>query len=484
MGAYRWLFIFPLILFSVFSYAAADCPAGIRIPRGTYKPFYSKPAPGSPGAFDRFINIGGCEYKSVTGGAITPDDEFASIGDFVSTGNQVEAGIPPSVIKPTVPDDNPDNPDNPGGDSGDSGSSGGQTGSTEDSGTTGGASGGSSSLPSEPDFSIPDNADYAQLTKLYFSCSGLNGNYVNPHDSRYNPAVDAAYNAHADKCNAVYDKINNDFPVGGKFTLDKSSIIFLTKRFDGTMVRCTYKPHIDSDFYGKVLSSATKREVIQNPHFPAYDPSNIPLNYNYPTAQPQWVSTLCESVADRPDSVNDIYNGKPSENPPSDNPGTGTGNKTVKLSCPPGPDYYAAKCVGVLDAPKGQIVDCPPGIHESVCFGTGGSTSLTWPATPPAGTGGSGMGDKGDEEGGSLDLPGLSIPELSLAPLWNIWPSARDFTLSLPVVQCPVFNIEVYGQNYKIDAFCMFITPDIIAVIRAICILVASVISFIIVLRS
>ncbi|AXC65013.1 hypothetical protein DOE63_04865 [Salmonella enterica subsp. diarizonae serovar 59:z10:-] len=81
-------------------------------------------------------------------------------------------------------------------------------------------------------------------------------------------------------------------------------------------------------------------------------------------------------------------------------------------------------------------------------------------------------------------LPSLDVPDLTLAPLWNIWPAARDFKLTLPAAQCPVFNIEVFGTNHKIDTFCTIFTPDIIAIIRAISILTASIISFVIVLRS
>ncbi|EIM1059103.1 hypothetical protein LMQ56_004503, partial [Salmonella enterica] len=103
---------------------------------------------------------------------------------------------------------------------------------------------------------------------------------------------------------------------------------------------------------------------------------------------------------------------------------------------------------------------------------------------PDGGDSGDDSGAPGDEDGGNIFLPSLDIPDLSLAPLWNIWPSARDFTLSLPESQCPVFHIEVYGTNHRIDTFCTLFTPDIIFVIRAICILTASIFSFIIVLRS
>ncbi|ECU5463644.1 hypothetical protein APM95_21645 [Salmonella enterica subsp. enterica serovar Muenchen] len=126
-----------------------------------------------------------------------------------------------------------------------------------------------------------------------------------------------------------------------------------------------------------------------------------------------------------------------------------------------------------------MTIQCPAGSHP-----VAGATSSDAP-TCETDTGSSG-GDtgSGDDSGPGLSTPSLDVPDLTLAPLWNIWPSARDFKLTLPAAQCPVFNIEVFGTTHKIDTFCTLFTPDIIAIIRAICILTASIISFVIVLRS
>lgn len=116
--------------------------------------------------------------------------------------------------------------------------------------------------------------------------------------------------------------------------------------------------------------------------------------------------------------------------------------------------------------------------------GSGGGDGSLPGGNDGGGNTGDNSGAPGDEEGGNIFLPSLDIPELSLAPLWNIWPSARDFAITLPSASCPVFNIEVFGTNYRIDTFCVIFTPDVIALIRVFSILTASVFSFVIVLRA
>lgn len=148
---------------------------------------------------------------------------------------------------------------------------------------------------------------------------------------------------------------------------------------------------------------------------------------------------------------------------------------------------------------SGNIIGLLGRIHDAVVSsgGSGGSGvspggvpdtddgSVTHPLGPSVSDGEVSSGAAGDDEDVSnIFLPSLDIPELSLSPLWNMWPSARDFTLNLPDAQCPVFTIEVFGLNQRIDTFCTLLTPDVIAVLRLICILTASVFSFIIVLRS
>ncbi|ECO1013989.1 hypothetical protein AA464_28680, partial [Salmonella enterica subsp. enterica serovar Newport] len=101
------LFIMMLIggLLSFNSYAA-DCPAGIHLPAGSYKPHYN--IIDSGGGSQHYINIGGCEYWAIGGGVETPDGWYASIGDFVSTGKPVKEGTPISVSENAS--DEPDSP--------------------------------------------------------------------------------------------------------------------------------------------------------------------------------------------------------------------------------------------------------------------------------------------------------------------------------------------------------------------------------------
>ncbi|EDK1585461.1 hypothetical protein AH783_03795 [Salmonella enterica subsp. enterica serovar Rubislaw] len=118
-------------------------------------------------------------------------------------------------------------------------------------------------------------------------------------------------------------------------------------------------------------------------------------------------------------------------------------------------------------------------------IGSGGGSGSHPGSNPSGGSTGATTGATGDDEdGANIFLPSLDIPELSLAPLWNIWPSARDFVLQLPSARCPVWNFPLFGRVYQIDQFCTLFTPDLIAVIRVICLLTASVMSFFIVLRS
>ncbi|EMW9313710.1 hypothetical protein AAE121_002316 [Salmonella enterica] len=111
--------------------------------------------------------------------------------------------------------------------------------------------------------------------------------------------------------------------------------------------------------------------------------------------------------------------------------------------------------------------------------GSGGGSGLS-----SGGSSGASFGAHNDDDGSNIFLPSLNIPELSLSPLWNIWPSARDFNLSLPSSHCPVFNIEVFGRNHKIDTFCTLLTENDLFLLRLIFILAGTVISFFIVLRS
>ncbi|EIY8026619.1 hypothetical protein MN007_005735 [Salmonella enterica subsp. enterica serovar Newport] len=213
---------------------------------------------------------------------------------------------------------------------------------------------------------------------------------------------------------------------------------------------------------GYQLNKLSEREIGFNCHI-VHDSSDgkdknhcsFHLNFNYTKDNGNGTS-VCNSVYTS--SLN-----------PGESGGSGGGSH--EGSCPAG--QFNIPGQGCM------TVQCPAGSHP-----VAGATSSDAP-TCETDTGSSG-GDtgSGDDSGPGLSTPSLDVPDLTLAPLWNIWPSARDFKLTLPAAQCPVFNIEVFGTTHKIDTFCTLFTPDIIAIIRAICILTASIISFVIVLRS
>ncbi|EAW1322235.1 hypothetical protein AHX51_28100 [Salmonella enterica subsp. diarizonae] len=293
----------------------------------------------------------------------------------------------------------------------------------------------------------------------------------------YNPAIDYNYNAQVRQCNAIYDRLTSlvvsDSVNGGT----DNNHDFITGDGSGGFYKCKENPYTPQEwadqgklYPGPVLGSQLvknkEREIGYNCHIvDGKNKCDWHLNFNYGVDDGKGTS-VCNSVYTS--SLN-----------PGDS-GGGSGG-----SCPDGQFMVNGSCIAN---------PCKPGYQPSVST-PGSCTSST--ITCASGThqvpgqdpgfcvaDSSGDTDSGDDSGPGLSTPSLDIPELTLAPLWNIWPSARDFKLTLPAAQCPVFNIEVFGTTHKIDTFCTLFTPDIIALIRAICILTASIISFVIVLRS
>ncbi|HCS4145229.1 TPA: hypothetical protein OQ574_001348 [Salmonella enterica] len=444
MGVYRWYLLFSLVVFSSISHAA-DCPAGVHVPAGTYKPYYN--VANSSGTFDHFINLGGCEYSSPSGGAESSDGSYASYGDFVSTGKPAKEGSPISSPQTTDtnPDDGDDNPDitppvNP---------------------------------PVKPPV-LPDSSSVRQLYDQYDNCSIQLSSYPKPNFDDYDPSVDYNYNAQVKQCNSVLDRLTSLIK-SGSVNGATDDYDFITGDGSGGFYKCKKNPYTPQEwadqgklYPGPVLGSQLvknrEREIGYNCHIvDGKNKCDWHLNFNYGTDNGHGTS-VCNSVYTS--SLN-----------PGESGGSGGGSGGG--SCPDGQVYFPGQGCNVLQ--------CPPGYHavngdtpssSPYCAPGSGSTGL-----PDTGSSG-GDTDSGDDSGPGLSTPSLDIPDLTLSPLWNIWPSARDFKLTLPAAQCPVFNIEVFGTTHKIDTFCTLFTPDIIAIIRAICILTASIISFVIVLRS
>lgn len=278
----------------------------------------------------------------------------------------------------------------------------------------------------------PDTSSVGQLWELYLNCSADLSKYPRPNYDDYDPSIDYNYNARAGQCNAIYDRIHSMVGVNSMSSPSDANHQFLTKDGSGNLYNCKRNPYTPQEwadmgklYPGEVLGNQVHKKREREIGFDCRivngkNQCNWHLNFDYDVDNGKG-TTVCNSV----------YNS---------NSGSG--------------DSDAGSQDGSPDTDTGNNGN------------TGGDT------------------DSGDDSGPGLSTPSLDIPELTLAPLWNIWPSARDFSVPLPYVSCPIFNIEVFGTNYYIDTFCTIFTPDIIAIIRAVCILTASITSFIIVLRS
>ncbi|MDJ3785125.1 hypothetical protein LEI94_11290 [Salmonella enterica] len=436
MGVYRWYLLFSLTLFSTLSHAT-DCPAGVHVPAGTYKPYYN--VKNSSGTYDHFINIGGCEYSSPSGGAETSDGSYASYGDFVSTGYSALPGTPLSVPQPSNPDtDNPDDyPD--------------------------------ITPPVKPPVKPPVNPDSSSVSQLYEqynNCSLQLSSLPKPDFDNYNPSVDYAYNAQVRQCNSVYDRLTSLIKSGSVNGGSDDNHDFITGDGSGKFYKCRRNPHTPQEwadqgklYPGPVLGTQLVKNAEREIGFDCQivdgkNKCDWHLNFNYSTDDGKGTS-VCNSVYS-----SDLNSG--------DSGGSGGG------SCPEGQFYdYGSGCMPL------EAYMCKSGSHPEL-----DSSGRPYCVADSSSGGGDSDAGSGDDSGPGLSTPSLDVPDLTLAPLWNIWPAARDFKLTLPAAQCPVFNIEVFGTNHKIDTFCTIFTPYIIAIIRAISILTASIISFVIVLRS
>ncbi|HEL8026116.1 TPA: hypothetical protein UZ441_004935, partial [Escherichia coli] len=97
---------------------------------------------------------------------------------------------------------------------------------------------------------------------------------------------------------------------------------------------------------------------------------------------------------------------------------------------------------------------------------------------------------------GTLDLgtsPDVATPDMDspptmsqiITPLWDMWPEARDFTLTIPTGTCPVWSLVIWEQTYYIDQFCTLLdTEEVRNTFRVVMTLVSSLWAFFIVLRS
>lgn len=483
MGVYRWYLIFPLIVYSAFSYSATPDLSNI-LSRAfsdadsicsnkpsitdTFEPYYFHGG-------NYYVNYKGCIYVG-KGVVVAPDGT-----DYAAANWLPVKALPPDIPMNESHIRKPDSGDDSGGDTG-----GGDTGDTGDTG-------GGSTEPSNPDITppvnppvkppvLPDSSSVRQLYQQYSDCSLQLGSYPMANYDDYNPAIDYNYNAHVRQCNAIYDRLTSlvvsDSVNGGT----DNNHDFITGDGSGGFYKCKENPYTPQEWadqgklypgpvLGTQLVKNKEREIGYNCHIvDGKNRCNWHLNFNYGTDNGKGTS-VCNSVYSSSLNPGDTGGGSGGSCP--------DGQFMVNGSCtanPCQPGYQPS--VSSPGMCTSSTLTCDPGFHQ-----VPGQDPGICVADSSVDTG-SGDTGSGDDSGPGLSTPSLDVPDLTLAPLWNIWPSARDFKLTLPAAQCPVFNIEVFGTTHKIDTFCTLFTPDIIAIIRAICILTASIISFIIVLRS
>ncbi|EEN2096140.1 hypothetical protein G5H88_001474 [Salmonella enterica subsp. enterica serovar Florida] len=478
MGVYRWYLIFPLIVYSSLSYSATPDLSNI-LSRAfsdadsicsnkpsitdTFEPYYFHGG-------NYYVNYKGCIYVA-KGVVFAPDGtDYAA-----STWFPVKA-LPPGIPMNESHIRKPDSDDDSGGDTGDTGDSGGGSTTPSNPGITPPVN-----PPVKPPV-LPDSSSVRQLYQQYSDCSLQLGSYPMANYDDYNPAVDYNYNAHVRQCNAIYDRLTSlvvsDSVNGGT----DNNHDFITGDGSGGFYKCKENPYTPQEWadqgklypgpvLGTLLVKNKEREIGYNCHIvDGKNKCDWHLNFNYGTDNGKGTS-VCNSVYSSSLNPGDTGGGSGGSCP--------DGQFMVNGSCtanPCQPGYQPS--VSSPGMCTSSTLTCDPGFHQMPGQDPGYCVADSSVDT------GSGDTGSGDDSGPGLSTPSLDVPDLTLAPLWNIWPSARDFKLTLPAAQCPVFSIEVFGTTHKIDTFCTLFTPDIIAIIRAICILTASIISFIIVLRS
>lgn len=456
MGVYRWCLIFSLISYSVLSYSATPeqinaISASLFTPRFSTNPnltdeqCQARPVLKSytmsqwvQKGLGFFALYNGCIYQQVSSVGFCPAGQ-PCLGDW-------------EPLKAYV------RPDGGGDSDGDTG------GGDDSGGDSGGDTGGDSTPPTEPDNHgvtppvkppvkppvNPDSSSVSQLLEQYLNCSKQLGLYPQSNYDDYNPSIDYNYNAHVRQCNSVFERLTSLVKSGSINGGSDDNHNFITGDGDGHYYSCKRNPYTPQEWadqgklypglvLGTQLVKNREREIgFDCQIIDGKNHCDFHLNFNYLTDDGKGTS-VCNSVYSN--LINDSHG---NDNSPSVDNGDG---------CPPGSHKFGPLCVA------GDVTDSSD---------SSGDVS----------------GSDDGSDGPGLSTPSLDVPDLTLYPLWNIWPSARDFKLTLPAVQCPVFNIAVFGTNHKIDTFCTIFTPDIISIIRAISILTASIISFVIVLRS
>ncbi|ECW6490591.1 hypothetical protein AH814_22250 [Salmonella enterica subsp. enterica serovar Rubislaw] len=249
-----------------------------------------------------------------------------------------------------------------------------------------------------PENPFPENASLGQLRDLLTNCQRDAGRMPTADSEHYEPGPDYAYNARVRQCNAIYDRLVSQLPVGAMSAPSPDKQTFITKSGAGALYSCkpnNLSPQEWADkgllYPGPVVGSPwrnmperkiPKCEVINAGTGDEHTQCDYDLSFNYGKDDGSG-TTYCNSV------YNAHVSGGGSDNPGDASPqapGGGTGHAVPgQINCPSGL-APGTVCLGVPGAPEGEWAPCPLGSNpEYMCYGTGGTAS---PDNPSGGAGG------------------------------------------------------------------------------------------------
>ncbi|EEG5674960.1 hypothetical protein G3G77_004771 [Salmonella enterica] len=308
----------------------------------------------SDNSLQHYAYYEGCEYVSFVGGSnylcivISPDGFFCNwtpTGDVEPLGNGDNTSEPDSK-----PDDKPvsNEPDSPPADS-TSGNQGGNssTGGSSNGSHDGGSSSSSTPQPDAPSSPFPPNAAIGQLLDSFLQCSNALHSYPPSNDDF--PQIDASYNFHAKRCNAIYDQLVATVPFNSLSAPSDDNHKFITKDSNGVIYSCVRNSIKYEDWF-YTQSSPYPGEVV-GVHMDKVKFRDNTLNFNYSRDNGRG-SAVCNSAYESnvplssDSSASDSNSSSDSNNPISDDLSNGF--------CPVGEFHFPWGC---------SKVDCPSGSH-------------------------------------------------------------------------------------------------------------------------
>ncbi|ECI5749288.1 hypothetical protein D5P88_25435, partial [Salmonella enterica subsp. enterica] len=89
-----------------------------------------------------------------------------------------------------------------------------------------------------PENPYPENASLGQLRDLLTNCQRDAGRMPTADSEHYEPGPDYAYNARVRQCNAIYDRLVSQLPVGAMSAPSSDKQTFMTKSGEGALYSC------------------------------------------------------------------------------------------------------------------------------------------------------------------------------------------------------------------------------------------------------